>query len=144
MIDHITLVKQKLAAENAEKKKTLDEINALKEEGSQLDAMLQNAIADLSNKDTLASNHAPVTKSANSIPVHGQRYGQLLHGVLSTLYSHGKSSVSDIAQATGRESTIRSSFPAYKRQGLIADAGGGLYEITEEGKKRLSLFKTEA
>jgi hypothetical protein len=137
MNDLITLAKQKLAAEIAEKKKTLDELAALREQNSQLDAMIESEIAQLSG------NATPVIKPENSVTDHGKRYGQLLHGVLATLDSQGKSSVNDIAQATGRENTIRSSFPAYKRQGLIADTGDGKYEITEIGKKRLSEFKTE-
>lgn len=138
MIDYIALAKQKLAAENAEKKKSLDELSALREESRLLDAMLQNEIAGLSG------NAEPVSKPANSSTDTVTNYGQLLYGVLSTLDSKGKSSVSDIAKATGREITIRSSFPAYKKQGLITDAGNRQYEITELGKKRLSAFKTEA
>lgn len=137
MIDHIAIAKQKLLAEIAEKKKSLDELNALREQNRQLDAMIENEIAKLSGNST------SVSKTAHGVTDHGQRYGQLLYGVLSTLDSSGKSSVNDIAKAIGRAITIRSSFPAYRRQGFIADAGDGQYEITKLGKERLNSLKAE-
>lgn len=137
MIDHIAEAKKRLIAQIAEKKKSLDELNALREQDRQLDAKIEKEIAGLSG------NAEFVSKPENSVTDHGQRYGQLLYDVLSTLNSKGKCSASDVAKATGRAVTIRSSFPAYRRQGLIADAGDGKYEITEPGRKRLSLFKTE-
>lgn len=134
MIDYIAEAKKRLIAQIAEKKKSLDELNALREQDRQLDAKIEKEIAGLSG------NAESVSKPENSVTDHGKRYGQLLYDVLSTLDSKGKYSASDVAKATGRAVTIRSSFPAYKKQGLIADAGDGKYEITELGKKRLIEF----